>query len=56
MIKEIFEKIINVLNKCCKKTHQNGKNKANEDKIKDDLSKILKVKKDNIYTPSDIKK
>ncbi|MCV3382888.1 hypothetical protein L8T82_03315 [Campylobacter sp. IFREMER_LSEM_CL292] len=65
MIKEIFEKIINVLNKCCKKTHQNGKNevdedkikedKIKEDKIKEDLSKILKIEKDNIHTPSDIK-
>ncbi|MCH3688292.1 pentapeptide repeat-containing protein [Campylobacter lari] len=52
MIKEIFEKILHTLEKCCKKTHQNGKD---EDEIKDDLSKILKIKKDNIYTPSDIK-
>ncbi|EAI2404770.1 hypothetical protein E2J20_07350, partial [Campylobacter lari] len=58
MIEETLEKILHTLEKCCKKTHQNGKNevdedKIKEDKIKEDLSKILKIKKDNIYTPSD---
>lgn len=60
MIKETLEKILHTLEKCCKKTYQNGKNevdedKIKEDKIKEDLSKILKIKKGNIYTPSDIK-
>ncbi|EGK8009745.1 hypothetical protein HW242_06455 [Campylobacter lari] len=56
MIEETLEKIPNILEKYSEKTHQNGKNEVDEDKIKDDLSKILKIKKDNIYTPSDIKK
>ncbi|WP_257942043.1 putative membrane protein [Campylobacter lari] len=53
MIKEIFEKILHTLEKCCKRTHQNGKDKVDEDKIKDNLAEVLKIKKDNIYTPSD---
>ncbi|WP_442863226.1 pentapeptide repeat-containing protein [Campylobacter sp. LMG 7929] len=52
-MKETLEKILHTLEKCCKKTHQNGKDKVDEDKIKDNLAEVLKIKKDNIYTPSD---
>ncbi|WP_250323732.1 pentapeptide repeat-containing protein [Campylobacter lari] len=54
MIEKTLEKILHILEKYSEKTHQNGKNEVDEDKIKDDLSKILKIKKDNIHTPSDI--
>ncbi|EGK8096246.1 hypothetical protein IO388_001597, partial [Campylobacter lari] len=48
MIKETLEKILHTLEKCCKKTHQNGKNEVDEDKIKEDKIKEDKIKEDKI--------
>ncbi|MCW1344881.1 pentapeptide repeat-containing protein [Campylobacter jejuni] len=54
MIKEILEKILNTLKKCCEKTHQNDKSESDgkETADIDELSKVLSIDKQNIFTPS----
>nr|HDV6516760.1 pentapeptide repeat-containing protein [Campylobacter jejuni] len=53
MIKEILEKILNTLKKCCEKTHQNHKSEGkSEDEIKKILSEVLSINEQNIFTPS----
>ncbi|EAI7514879.1 hypothetical protein G6U57_001075 [Campylobacter jejuni] len=53
MIKETLEKILNTLEKCCEKTHQNDKSEGeSEDEIKKILSEVLSINEQNIFTPS----
>ncbi|HEG3363289.1 TPA: pentapeptide repeat-containing protein [Campylobacter jejuni] len=53
-MKEILEKILNTLKKCCEKTHQNDKSESDgkETADIDELSKVLSIDKQNIFTPS----
>ncbi|EHR0430379.1 hypothetical protein KS854_001877, partial [Campylobacter jejuni] len=52
-MKEILEKILNTLKKCCEKTHQNHKSEGkSEDEIKKILSEVLSINEQNIFTPS----
>ncbi|ECL0300897.1 hypothetical protein FKF06_09060 [Campylobacter jejuni] len=53
MMKETLEKILNTLEKCCEKTHQNHKSEGkSEDEIKKILSEVLSINEQNIFTPS----
>ncbi|EAK1650648.1 hypothetical protein CNV26_07580 [Campylobacter jejuni] len=52
MIKEILEKILNTLKKCCEKTHQNHKSESDGKEtadIKEELSKVLSIDKRYIF-------
>ncbi|EOI8655537.1 hypothetical protein ACMXEJ_001884, partial [Campylobacter jejuni] len=52
MIKETLEKILNTLEKCCEKTHQNHKSESDDEKtadIKEELSKVLSIDKRYIF-------
>ncbi|EAK6270338.1 hypothetical protein BZF07_08460 [Campylobacter coli] len=52
-MKETLEKILNTLEKCCEKTHQNDKSEGeSEDEIKKILSEVLSINEQNIFTPS----
>ncbi|RTJ77963.1 hypothetical protein C3H52_07115 [Campylobacter jejuni] len=53
MMKKTLEKILNTLEKCCEKTHQNDKSEGkSEDEIKKILSEVLSINEQNIFTPS----
>lgn len=52
MIKEILEKILNTLKKCCEKTHQIDKSESDGKEtadIKEELSKVLSIDKRYIF-------
>ncbi|WP_251819701.1 pentapeptide repeat-containing protein, partial [Campylobacter jejuni] len=51
MIKEILEKILNTLKKCCEKTHQNHKSESDGKETADieELSKVLSIDKRYIF-------
>ncbi|WP_435369826.1 pentapeptide repeat-containing protein [Campylobacter jejuni] len=52
-MKKTLEKILNTLEKCCEKTHQNDKSEGeSEDEIKKILSEVLSINEQNIFTPS----
>ncbi|EAI1791679.1 hypothetical protein EIQ62_04915 [Campylobacter jejuni] len=54
MMKETLEKILNTLEKCCEKTHQNHKSESDgkETADIDELSKVLSIDKRYIFAPS----
>lgn len=54
MIKETLEKILNTLEKCCEKTHQNDKSESDGKETADieELSKVLSIDKRYIFAPS----
>ncbi|HDZ4293187.1 TPA: hypothetical protein RTB24_000524 [Campylobacter jejuni] len=52
MMKKTLEKILNTLEKCCEKTHQNHKSESDDEKtadIKEELSKVLSIDKRYIF-------
>ncbi|EAK0249525.1 MULTISPECIES: hypothetical protein [Campylobacter] len=52
MMKETLEKILNTLEKCCEKTHQNHKSESDGKEtadIKEELSKVLSIDKRYIF-------
>lgn len=53
-MKETLEKILNTLEKCCEKTHQNHKSESDgkETADIDELSKVLSIDKRYIFAPS----
>ncbi|HEF7702190.1 hypothetical protein C3H41_08300 [Campylobacter jejuni] len=53
-MKEILEKILNTLKKCCEKTHQNHKSESDGKETADieELSKVLSIDKRYIFAPS----
>ncbi|MFY4755734.1 hypothetical protein ACOTV8_06725 [Campylobacter jejuni] len=57
-MKETLEKILNTLEKCCEKTHQNDKSESDDEKtadIKEKLSKVLSIDKQFILDAKDTK-
>lgn len=51
-MKKTLEKILNTLEKCCEKTHQNHKSESDDEKtadIKEELSKVLSIDKRYIF-------
>ncbi|HFP7505904.1 TPA: hypothetical protein ACHD73_001637 [Campylobacter jejuni] len=51
-MKETLEKILNTLEKCCEKTHQNHKSESDGKEtadIKEELSKVLSIDKRYIF-------
>ncbi|EAK7995682.1 hypothetical protein E7S64_04155 [Campylobacter coli] len=53
-MKETLEKILNTLEKCCEKTHQNDKSESDGKETADieELSKVLSIDKRYIFAPS----